>query len=282
MSILRFPERPMRDLLIFLAAFLFAVQAVAIEIPLQKQGGVYSLPVRINGVITLNFILDSGASEVTIPADVALTLLRAGTISEKDFLPGQKYRLADGSILKGARFKIRELEVGGFRISNIPAVVAPATGSLLLGQSFLSRTPHWAIDNERQLLVISDSRRAETRTMSDVQRDLVRAAKTAVRVYKQNGMAGLIGETNECYDKGKENGFYCVYLDLASRHIDQIMVAGAAHSGMTFPKTEFFDDELFGSRIVPVFRKANMNMDKSNQYLRTLTPAINKLVEDNF
>jgi hypothetical protein len=98
MTILRFSERLMRDKtgvpgwLTFLAVFLFAVQAMAIEIPLQKQGGVYSLPVRINGVITLDFILDSGASEVTIPADVALTLLRAGTISGGDFLDSYAFR----------------------------------------------------------------------------------------------------------------------------------------------------------------------------------------------
>jgi clan AA aspartic protease (TIGR02281 family) len=154
-------------LFIPLALCLFAGQVLAIEISLQKQGGVYVLPVRINSVITLNFILDTGASEVTIPADVARTLIRSGTISEKDFLPGQKYRLADGSILKGSRFKIRELEVGGFKISNVPAVIAPVTGPLLLGQSFLSRAGNWAIDNEKQLLVISDSKRAESPSRSD-------------------------------------------------------------------------------------------------------------------
>ncbi len=60
------------DVLIFLAASFLATHAIAIEIPLHKHGGVYTLPVRINGIITLNFILDSGASEVAIPADVAM------------------------------------------------------------------------------------------------------------------------------------------------------------------------------------------------------------------
>src|SRR5262249_3299247 len=69
------------------------------DIPLTKSGGVYQLPVEINGVITLNFVLDTGASEVNIPADVVLTLYRAGTIRDIDFLPGQAYRLADGSIV---------------------------------------------------------------------------------------------------------------------------------------------------------------------------------------
>jgi clan AA aspartic protease (TIGR02281 family) len=153
--------------LIFLVTFCVTAQAGAIEISLKEYGGVYCLPARINGVITLDFILDTGASEVTIPANVALTLLKAGTIKEGDFLPGRKYRLADGSTLKGSRFKIRELEVGGLKMSNVPAVVAPGRGPLLLGQSFLSRVGNWAINNEKQLLLISESKSAESPSRSD-------------------------------------------------------------------------------------------------------------------
>jgi peptidoglycan hydrolase-like protein with peptidoglycan-binding domain len=42
------------------------------EIPLKRNGGVYVVAVRINRAITLDFILDSGASDVLIPFDVAL------------------------------------------------------------------------------------------------------------------------------------------------------------------------------------------------------------------
>jgi len=125
------------------------------EVPLESGGsGVYELPVRINGVLTLKFILDTGASEVNIPADVASTLLRTGTITESDFLPGQLYELADGSILKSSRFTIRELDLGGIRISQVPASVGPANGSLLLGQSFLGRLESWSMDNKRHVLII--------------------------------------------------------------------------------------------------------------------------------
>ena len=151
-----------RLVLIPLLFCLLAAQAAAMEIPLKKWGGVYMLPVRVNSVVTLDFVLDSGASEVTIPADVAVTLLRNGAISQRDFLPGHRYRLADGSILRGTRFNIRELEIGGFKISNVPAAVVPGSGPLLLGQSFLSRAGNWAIDNERQLLVISGAGAAES------------------------------------------------------------------------------------------------------------------------
>jgi hypothetical protein len=61
------------------------------EIHLEKSRGVYELPVRVNGVLTLNFVLDTGAAEVNIPANVAAQLLRSGSISQEDFLPGRIY-----------------------------------------------------------------------------------------------------------------------------------------------------------------------------------------------
>jgi hypothetical protein len=131
------------------------------------------------------------------------------------------------------------------------------------------------------LVVLLISVHAQARTEAEIQKDLIKAAKTAVKVYRNNGILGLIAKTQDCYDNAGKYEFYCVYLDLASRRIDKIIRATAAIEGINFPKTEFFDDELFGSRVAPVFIKANMDMERSNEYLRLLTPVINKLVEDN-
>jgi len=124
------------------------------EISLVKIGGVYALPVEINGVLTLKFVLDSGAAEVNIPADVVLTLVRTGTIKGTDFLPGKTYVLADGSKLKSPRFTIRSLKIGSHHIQNVPASVGTLTSSLLLGQSLLEKLGAWGIDTQRQMLVV--------------------------------------------------------------------------------------------------------------------------------
>jgi len=52
--------------------------------------------------------VDGGASEVTIPADVVMTLIRTGTIRASDFIGEQTYRFADGSTVKSRTFRIRE------------------------------------------------------------------------------------------------------------------------------------------------------------------------------
>jgi clan AA aspartic protease (TIGR02281 family) len=130
---------------------------LAETVPLKSQHGTFAVPVVINDEITLNFTLDSGAADVSIPADVFSTLVRTGTIQRSDFLDVQVYELANGTKERSQRFRIRSLKVGGIELRNVTASVAPAAGTLLLGQSFLTRLGTWAIDNRRQVLVINES-----------------------------------------------------------------------------------------------------------------------------
>jgi clan AA aspartic protease (TIGR02281 family) len=119
------------------------------------DGGTFKVPVTINGQLTLDFIVDSGAADVSIPADVVLTLIRTGTIAEEDFLGARTYTMADGSTVPSQRFLIRSLKVGDKVLENVTASIAPVAGSLLLGQSFLTRFKSWSIDNQRQALVLN-------------------------------------------------------------------------------------------------------------------------------
>ena len=124
-------------------------------IPLLVEGGTFVIPVLINGQITLNFTIDSGAADVSIPADVVSTLMRTGTIQESDFVGQKMYRLADGSTVPSATFLIRSLKVGNHLLENVMGSVASAQADLLLGQSFLSRFNSWSIDNKRQVLLLN-------------------------------------------------------------------------------------------------------------------------------
>jgi hypothetical protein len=66
-------------------------------IPVHRVRGGYTVPVVINEEITLNFVIDSGANLVTIPADVVSELVRAGTLKDTDFIGQGTFQLADGS-----------------------------------------------------------------------------------------------------------------------------------------------------------------------------------------
>ena len=77
--------------------------------------------------------------------------MRTGTLRDADFLGQRTYKLADGSTISSQTFRIRVLKVGDRQIENVTGSVA---GSLLLGQSFLSRFRSWSIDNQRQVLML--------------------------------------------------------------------------------------------------------------------------------
>jgi clan AA aspartic protease (TIGR02281 family) len=125
-------------------------------VQLIQHGGTFMVPVEVNGKITLDFILDSGAADVSIPADVWLTLIRTGTITERDFTGTKTYVLADGSKQRSQTFIMHTLKVGNHIVRDVAASVTTVNGGLLLGQSFLSKFPSWAIDNKRHALIIGD------------------------------------------------------------------------------------------------------------------------------
>ena len=126
----------------------------AFEVRLDRQGGVLLVPVLINDKLPLDFVIDSGASDVSVPADVVSTLMRTGTLVPADFTGTQTYVLADGSKVPSQTFRIKSLKVGNLVLSDVSASVASANGSLLLGQSFLARFTSWSIDNARQVLML--------------------------------------------------------------------------------------------------------------------------------
>jgi TPR repeat protein len=124
------------------------------EVQLESDGGTLVVPVSINNTITLKFTIDSGSADVSVPADVVLTLVRSGTIQTDDFLGQKTYVLADGSTVPSQTFRIRSLKIGDREIDNVTASIADIKGTLLLGQSFLSRFTSWSIDNQRQVLIL--------------------------------------------------------------------------------------------------------------------------------
>jgi predicted aspartyl protease len=127
----------------------------AVEVVLRRHGGgTPSVPVKINDSFTLDFLVDSAAASVSMPADVVAALVRLGTLAPGDFLGARDYRLADGSTLPSQTFRIRSLKVGSIVLQDVTGSMAPVNGSLLLGQSFLSRFRSWSIDNGRQVLVL--------------------------------------------------------------------------------------------------------------------------------
>jgi clan AA aspartic protease (TIGR02281 family) len=128
------------------------------RIPLRLVGNNYTVPVLINGRIWLDFMIDTGASDVTIPADVAMTLTRAGTIAKEDIGNEQTYGLANGEKVKNTQFRIHSIQIGegdnDVIAQNVVGSIGGSKESLLLGQSFLRRFRSTTIDHADSVLIV--------------------------------------------------------------------------------------------------------------------------------
>lgn len=122
------------------------------SVQMTFEGGVYKIPVTINGIIPVAFVVDSGASDVVIPSDVVSVMLRTGTLTSGDFTGTKTYKLANGSAVPSNTFRIKSIKVGNQIVENIDASMTGPDGVLLLGQSFLRKFRKWSINNKNHTL----------------------------------------------------------------------------------------------------------------------------------
>lgn len=115
-------------------------------IKMKMSGGVYLIPAVVNGS-NMDFIFDTGASDITISQVEALFLYRQGTLTEDDFIGVQQYQIADGSISEGSIINLKTVQIGNKVLHNVKASIIHNTSApLLLGQSALNQFGQITID----------------------------------------------------------------------------------------------------------------------------------------
>jgi clan AA aspartic protease (TIGR02281 family) len=131
----------------------------ALDVQLHRMNGMnglWGVPVVLNDAVHVDFVVDSGASTVSIPEPVAAELMRSGRLSREDFIGQAQYKVADGSSHTAKAFNIRLLMVGDRVLQNVNAIISPPGSPALLGQTFLSRFKSWSIDNQRGVLMLHE------------------------------------------------------------------------------------------------------------------------------
>ena len=119
----------------------------------MEEGSVFILTVAL-GNSKKQFILDSGAGEVTISSELERSLIASGYIKGSDFLVSGLYQIADGSIILCKRVLLKNISVCGINVKNVAACVGGSSAPLLLGRSFLDKFRKWSIDNSTSTLYL--------------------------------------------------------------------------------------------------------------------------------
>lgn len=123
----------------------------------KTESGIYEIPISINGTVTMNFIMDTGASEMFITYDILSTLIKNKTIDDSDILEGKSYMVATGEINRNVRFNIKEIKLGSTVIKNIECAVAEnLEAPILLGSNVLSRLGKVMLDFDNEMFYVMD------------------------------------------------------------------------------------------------------------------------------
>lgn len=116
------------------------------KVNMRKEGGVYLVPVTVNG-LNLDFIFDTGASSISLSSAEATVMLRQGQITEEDVVGQQQFQDATGGISVGTVILLRTVQIGDITLENVEAsVVDNIQAPLLLGQTALSKFGKVTID----------------------------------------------------------------------------------------------------------------------------------------
>jgi clan AA aspartic protease (TIGR02281 family) len=106
---------------------------------MSEQSGVYTIPCTVNG-LKLNFIFDTGASNVTISLSEALFMLKNEYLKETDIHGTSYAQLANGDITENTTIILREIDISGLKLYNVKAsIIHELSAPLLLGQTAIQK-----------------------------------------------------------------------------------------------------------------------------------------------
>lgn len=119
-----------------------------IGIKMEESGGVFTIPCYVNGV-KMNFIFDTGASNVCISLTEALFLSKNGYLDDADFIGTGYTKVADGSIVENMEINLHSIEIGGVMVTDVRAIVTQSINApLLLGQSAIQKLGRIEMDGD--------------------------------------------------------------------------------------------------------------------------------------
>jgi clan AA aspartic protease (TIGR02281 family) len=137
--------------------FLVTLSFGQTTIIMQKEGGVFTIPCTVNG-LKLQFIFDTGASDVSISLTEALFMLKNDYLTTNEIYGSSYAQIANGDITENTKILLKKIEFAGFTLYNVTAtVIHSASAPLLFGQSAMAKLGKFEIDPNNGTLTVMNS-----------------------------------------------------------------------------------------------------------------------------
>jgi clan AA aspartic protease (TIGR02281 family) len=125
------------------------------EIPFTWDGGNCYVKCKIND-LPMQFVFDTGASDVSISMVEASFMMKNGYLSKNDVIGSARFSDANGNVSEGTVINLKKVQFGDLELNNVRAsVVRNQKAPLLLGQTVLSRTGKIEIDNQKKVIKVT-------------------------------------------------------------------------------------------------------------------------------
>lgn len=149
-------------LLINLCALLFSISVLSqVTIEMKRIDGILQVPCKVNG-IPMNFIFDTGATDVSISLTEAQFLIKQGLLTENDFLGKVNYQIANGDIVEGTQVNLKTIDIGGIILKNVrTSIMHQQNSPLLLGQSAISKLGTYTIKDNKLIFREIESKKTK-------------------------------------------------------------------------------------------------------------------------
>ena len=190
----------MKNLILSISLIILSINLMYSQkyVEMKKINGVYQIPCKVNG-IPMNFIFDTGATDVTISLVEAKFLIKQGLLNKEDFKENINYSLADGSLLEGTKINLKSIEIDGFYIKNITAsVINKQNAPILLGQSAISKLGTYSIKGNQLILSSNQTTTIQSKEKSE-KADISEAVKYLNQFLNMESWATII-EGNFTYN----------------------------------------------------------------------------------
>ena len=130
-------------------------QECVTEIPFTWDGGNCYVKCKIND-LQMQFVFDTGASDVSLSMVEASFMMKNGYLSKSDVIGSTRFSDALGNVSEGTVINLKKVQFGDVELENVRAsVVRNQKAPLLLGQTVLSRAGKIEIDNEKKIIKVT-------------------------------------------------------------------------------------------------------------------------------
>lgn len=196
-----------------------------VSILMSKKNDVYTVPCKVNG-LDLEFIFDTGASNVTISLTEALFMIKNGRLEKEDIIGSSYAQLANGDITENTEILIREIEISGLKLYNVRAsIVHKLKAPLLLGQSAISQLGKIQLDGNKLTILTKEYSNNEL-TISLAEKIPTEMPVSCIKLSPNRNLIAIADDTEDPLGFNELNETYKIKILNAINHKQQFELLG--------------------------------------------------------